>query len=147
MRTALTILVLVLAVLACGCTSKAPAATPATQTVSVNTAIPDMTGVWEGPSDGYAQHGFNYFPNTIFNVTAQKGRVFIGNKEYPRADGKTYYENFTGIVTANSEVYVTDSEAGISLGKLTGPDSMELNYLEEGADTKALIMQLSRKKS
>ncbi|MFA4876391.1 MAG: hypothetical protein WC586_03185 [Methanoregula sp.] len=159
MRIALTILVIVLAVLASGCTTPAPAATTpaaattptatlAPQPVSANTAIPNMVGLWKGTGTGYTTaDDFYYYPTSNFNITKQKGQAFVGRKEYPRSDGKTYYENFSGIVTMNGEVYEADSMGGFSIGRMTGPDSMELNYLEEGPDTKALVLTLTRQKS
>jgi hypothetical protein len=150
MRTTLTILLLVAAlILASGCTSATPSATPATaspapQPVATNTAIPGMTGVWQGPVDGYAQHVFAHYPNMVFNITTQQGQVFVGKKEYLKADGKTYYENFTGIVTSSGEIYTADEQGGVHFGKLTGPGAIVLYYLEEGSDTKALVLQLTR---
>jgi hypothetical protein len=153
MRTAFTILMLVLALLlASGCTSQAPAATtpsvsPVPGAVTANTQIPDMIGLWVGTGTGYTvPDGFYYYPTTTFNISVQKGQIFTGRKEYPKLDGKTYYENFSGIVTMNGEIYEADSEAGFSIGKLTAPDSLELNYLEDGKDTKAIIMHLTRQK-
>ena len=157
MRNAFTILVLVLAVLVSGCTSQAPAATPPAvspaatpatySAVPTNTGIPDMTGLWEGTADGYTtRDGFTHFPTTIFNITNQKGQVFIGQKEYPRTDGKTYKENLTGVISVNGDFYQADGVGGFSMGKLTGPDSLELTYLEEGADTKAIVIHLTRQK-
>ncbi|WP_321507502.1 hypothetical protein [uncultured Methanoregula sp.] len=154
MKTAFTILaVLVLAVLICGCTNTAPAATPppvspTTQPVSATSAIPDMMGLWKGTGTGYTTtDNFYDYPVSIFNITKQKGQIFTGRKEYPKSDGKTYYENFSGIVTPDGRVYESDSIGGFALGKLTGPDSLELNYLEDGPDAKAIILTLSRQKS
>ena len=152
MKTVLTILLVILAVLVSGCTTTAPvttplAATPTPLSVSTNAVIPDMTGLWIGTGTGYTTtDDFYYYPKTIFNISKQKGQVFVGRKEYPRSDGKTYYENFSGIVTMNGEVYEADSIGGIGLGRLTSPNTMELNYLEEGFDTKAIILTLSRQK-
>lgn len=144
MKTAFAILVFILAVLACGCTAQAPAASPA---VTANTAIPDMTGIWSGTSTGHTQlEGFIYYPTTTFNISVQKGQVFAGQKEYPRMDGKTHYENFSGFVTRNGEIYEADNLGGIAIGTLTGPDTMELNYVEEGPDAKAIIIRLTRQK-
>jgi hypothetical protein len=153
MKTVLTILLVILAVIISGCTSQAPAATPTVtsptpQSVSTNTAIPDMTGLWKGTGTGFTTlDDFTYFPMATFNISKQKGQIFTGRKEYPRTDGKTYYENFVGMVTMNGEIYEADSLGGFSIGKLTGPNSMELNYIEEGNDTKAIIITLSRQKS
>ena len=152
MKTILTIILVILAVLISGCTTTAPTITPLTttsspQSVSTNAVIPDVTGLWIGTGTGYTTiDDFYYYPKNIFNISKQKGQVFVGRKEYPRSDGKTYYENFSGIVTMNGEVYEADSNGGFSLGRLTSPNTMELNYLEEGADTKAIIITLSRQK-
>ena len=153
MKTAFTIMVvLVLAVLISGCTNPAPAATPlpvspTIQPVSANTVVPDVTGLWKGTGTGYTTiDDFAYFPNVIYNISKQKGQIFTGKKEYPKTDGKTYYENFAGLVTTNGEIYEVANMGGIAIGKLTGPDSMEINYLEEGADTSAIIVTLSRQK-
>lgn len=153
MKTALTILLVILAVLAAGCTTQAPAATPpaatpAPQSVPTNTVIPDMTGLWKGTGTGYTTlDDFTYYPTATFNISKQKGHIFTGRKEYPRTDGKTYYENFSGMVSMNGDVYEADSLGGFSIGKLTGPNTMELYYLEEGNDTKAIIITLSRQNS
>jgi hypothetical protein len=149
MRFGLAIFLLVAAlVIACGCTSTPPPATPAAVTPAplpsaTNTAIPGMTGVWQGTADGYSQHVFGHYP-VIFNITEQQGQVFTGRKEYPKADGMTYYENLTGIVTPSGDIYGADELGGIEFGKLTGPGAMVLHYIEEGSDTKAMVLSLTR---
>lgn len=146
MKAALAVLfIIVLAVLACGCTVS-PSDKPAVTKSSVlNATAPDLTGVWKGTSVGYiVKEGFQSYSNTVFNITEQKGQVFIGKKEYQTKDGKIWYEDFTGLVTADGEFLQTDSDKGFSLGKLTGPDTLELRYLEEGNNTKALISYLTR---
>ncbi len=146
MKIALTILVvIILAVLVCGCTTQVQQAPPVPPTAPANTAIPDVTGVWKGPSVGYiVNEGWINYPTTTFNITTQKGQVFIGKKEYESLDGKMYYETFTGLVTPNGEFYQIDSIKGFSIGKLTTPDTLELNYLEEGNNTKTVISHLTR---
>jgi hypothetical protein len=146
MKIALTILVvIILAVLACGCTTQGPSAAPVPTTTPTSTAIPDVTGVWKGPAVGYiVNEGWISYPTTTFNITTQKGQVFIGRKEYESLGGKMYYENFTGMVTTNGEFFQADSMKGFSMGKLTTPDTLELHYLEEGNNTKAVIMHLTR---
>ena len=148
MKIALSIVIIIaFAILACGCTTQAPATTQATAspTVSTNGNIPDMTGVWQGAGDGYTTNdGFTHYPAATFNITAQKGQIFIGKKEYPRNDGNTYYENFSGIITTNGEFYEADSIGGFSFGRLTTPNTLEIHYLEEGNDTKALVAHLTR---
>lgn len=146
MKIALTILVIfILSVIAGGCTTQVPEKSPTSQLAPLNVTIPDLTGVWKGTSTGYiVNEGFIQYPTTTFNITGQKGQVFIGRKEYESIDGKMNYENFAGIVTTNGEFYQTDSVKGFSLGRLTAPDSLELIYLEEGNNTKAIVTNLTR---
>jgi hypothetical protein len=142
------LMIFIVAVLASGCTTQAPATTQVTAspTASTNVNIPDMTGVWKGTGDGYTTNdGFTHYPAATLNITAQKGQIFIGKKEYPRIDGKTYYENFSGIITTNGEFYEADSIGGFAIGKLITPNSLEMNYLEEGNDTKALVAHFTRR--
>jgi hypothetical protein len=137
----------------CGCTTLAPTAVPGTKpgtsiVVPVEKTIPNLIGVGSGNATGHTKvQGFaNHLPVT-FNVSAQKGQAFSGRKEYLRSDGKTYYENFSGFITPTGEIYESDEVRGFSIGRLTGPDSMDLNYLEDGPDTKAYFFSLIRQKS
>lgn len=146
MKAALMVLcILVLAVLACGCTVS-PSDKPAvTKSAALNATAPDLTGVWKGTTVGYTvNEGFNSYTGTVFNITEQKGQIVIGKKEYRTKDGKVWYESFTGLVTPEGEFLQADSDKGFSIGKLTGPDSLELKYLEEGNNTKAMISYLTR---
>ena len=133
-----------------GSTSAAPVATTAVTTAATtNAAIPDLTGIWSGTTIGHTnKEGFVEYSTTLYNFTAQKGQAFTGAKEYPRVDGKTYHENFSGVITSSGDIYIADHElGGIIVGKLTGPSTMELRYLEDGVDAKAFIIQLTRQKN
>lgn len=145
-------------VLCAGCTSTTqsasgtsiPAATPPTTSpaVTANTVIPDVTGIWSLNATGHTKvEGFVPSLPGLWNISAQQGHGFSGRKEYLRNDGKTYYENFSGIITLTGEVYESDSAAGFGIGRLTSPDSMEIYYLEDGPDTKAYIISLTRHKT
>lgn len=153
MKIAVTLLLIVLAVLACGCTAQAPAAAPqaapaASPTVQAYTSTPDLVGRWVGTSVGHAQNsGFWEWPATVFNITVQKGQAFYGAKEYTNKDGKIYYENFSGVITPKGELYMADNMKGKTFGTLTGPDTLELVNIEDGADTKAYYMLLTRQKN
>ena len=136
-----------------GCTSQpapAPAAPVAQQAAAISTAIPDLTGIWTGTTVGHTKmEGFVEYNVTAtrYNITTQKGRAFTGQKDYTRKDGKTYNEGFSGIVTRNNEIFMGDHGTGYIEGRLNGSDSMELYYIDEGSDAKALIIQLNRQKS
>jgi hypothetical protein len=134
-----------------GCTSTgssgaAPVVTPA---IITNSATPDITGIWSGTAVGHTRtEGFVEYPTTLYNISMQKGQAFTGAKEYPRMDGKTHYENFSGVITRSGDIYIADHElGGIIIGKLTGSGTMDLHYIEDGADAKAFIIQMTRQKS
>ncbi|MHB8163592.1 MAG: hypothetical protein ACYDDV_04475 [Methanoregula sp.] len=150
MKIAFTILVLILAVLACGCTATAPAtpaASAATPAVTATTTIPGVTGIWTGTTVGHSQlEGFREHTSAVYNISAQQGHAFAGTKEYVRADGNKYTENFSGTVSSRGEIFMGDNMGGIADGMMTGTDSMELGYAEDGPDTKAYLLILSRQK-
>lgn len=151
MRGTILLVALVVAVsaaFAAGCAQ--PVATPqttaTTAAVAATGAVPNLTGVWTGTWCGAMQkEGFATRHVTVF-ITAQQGEAFMGYKEYVRATGNVS-ENLTGIVRADGSVYESDSDVGTARGTLTGPNAMELVYLEDGADTKALILRLTRQGS
>jgi hypothetical protein len=153
MRTVFAIIVVILAVLAGGCTVQSPAtatpASPATPTAAVTTtAIPDVIGIWTGMTYGHSQdEGFRQHDKSRYNISKQTGYAFLGSKEYIREDGKTYYENFSGVVSDSGEIYMADNPKGYSSGKLTGPDTMELYYVEDGPGAKAYLSRFTRQKS
>ncbi len=62
-------------------------------------------------------------------------------------DGVNYTESFSGFISKDEDIFESDSVGGIAMGKLTDPDSMELNYVEEGTDQKVLMISLTRQKS
>jgi hypothetical protein len=146
MKTALTILMIVLAVLATGCTSQAPAAPAATP--AVTTGTPDLVGIWTGTTVGHSKiEGFRDHATPRFNISEQKGQAFSGTKEYTRGDGKVYTEKFSGVISGNNELSFADHGLGITLGRMTGTNAMELRYIEDGPDAKAYIILLTKQKN
>ncbi len=139
-------------ILCAGCTT-APVST--TQSIPVTslaatktTTIPDVTGLWTGMTYGHSQtEGFRQHDRSRYNISAQKGYAFSGTKEYIRGDGKIYYENFSGVVSNSGEISLADNPKGYSFGKLTGPDTMELHYVEDSSEAKAFISMFARQKS
>ena len=150
MKIAITILLVILAVLASGCTSQAPAATAApvaTPAEITTAATPVLTGIWTGTTVGHAKiEGFRQHSTPVFNISEQKGQAFAGSKEYTRADGRVYSEKFSGVISRNNDISIADHSNGITIGKLTGPDTVELRYIEDGPDAKAYIILLNRQK-
>ena len=97
---------------------------------------------------GHSQtEGFRQHDRSRYNISAQKGYAFSGSKEYIRGDGKIYYENFSGVVSNSGEISLADNPRGYSFGKLTGPDTMELLYVDDGSEAKAYLSLFTRQKS
>jgi len=153
MKIALSILIIILAVFACGCTTTAPVATPTatqgvTPVVTTNMVIPNLTGTWTGTTIGHTEaEGFREHNTPQFIITAQKGQAFTGNKTYTRADGKVYPESFSGVISSDGKIYIADHNSGLTIGDLSGPDKMELKYIEDGDDAQAFIILLTRQKT
>lgn len=146
MKIAGTILIIILAVLTCGCTT-APQTTPAV-TSNATPAITNLTGIWTGTAVGHTEvDGFRETGMPRFNITEQRGSAFAGKKEYTLADGKVRYENMSGIITTDSQVSIVDHESGVTSGEMTGPDTMELRFLDDGENAKAFLILLNRQKS
>lgn len=113
-----------------------------------NGSIPNIIGRWTGLTTGHIQgSGFYSHNNAIFNITEQQGYAFAGNKEYIRPDKKTYYENFSGAISPGGEMIFADTTKGYSMGRMTGPDSIELLTGQDGTDARAFIQIFSREKN
>jgi hypothetical protein len=155
MKIALTILVIVLAVLACGCTSTAPA-TPAAEPAAVTPAVtpaapaatPDLVGTWSGSSYGHINaKGWVDAGAPSFEITDQRGLAFTGTKQYTDLDGVTRTEAFSGVITKHGEIFIAEKDTGVIIGDLVGPDTMELAYIDDGDKAKALVYILERQKN
>lgn len=153
MKIAVIFLFIIIGVLACGCMATAPpAALPEAPRDSVsegpsNTSIPNLTGRWTGLTAGHVQSsGFFSHYNGTYTITDQQGYAFAGHKEYIKPDGHTYYENFSGAISPHGELIISDSEKGYSIGRLTGPDSIELLYGEDSPTARAFIQIFTRQK-
>lgn len=136
-----------------GCTGTIPASsvnsvistTPPVTATTVPAATPDIVGMWTGTMTGHTSlEGFRETDRPKFNITAQKGSAFTGDKEYMRADGKMYYENLSGVISHDGKIFMADHDAGIISGEFIGPDEIELRYLQDGTDAKAFIIRLTR---
>ncbi|MCK9580390.1 MAG: hypothetical protein M0Q92_08055 [Methanoregula sp.] len=150
MKTALTLLVIVLAVLACGCTATAPqTTTAATATPAVSApAIPDLVGTWTGPMTGYDEGiGFSDYPGmTIkFIVTEQKDRIFTGTIEFTNPDGSMSLTGFAGAISPDGKTLtITEKNSGYTTGRVISEDEIELTYLHDASPFSASIDTLKR---
>lgn len=141
MKIALTILIIiVVAVLATGCTSTpAPVTplqtTPASPAVPQSPVIPNITGAWMGPMQGYEQGtGFTDYRNqtmTMF-VTGQQGRIFSGHYAWV-SNGTTVDEGFAGVIGPDGTTLSTAEESGgYSSGVLSPGNVLELTWHQAG---------------
>jgi len=150
MKITLTILiVLILAVLACGCTAITPSTTQSATLpqVSYNTAIPNLTGTWTGTMQGYEQNtGFSDYPNqtmTVF-VTGQQGRILSGHYIWT-SNGTVVTEGFAGVIGADGRTLTTAEEnEGYSSGSILSGNEIELIWHHAGADYSVAIDSLKR---
>jgi len=150
MKITLTILiVIILAVLACGCTTITP---PTTQSaalppVSHNTAIPNITGTWTGPMQGYEQNtGFSDYNNQTMTmiVTGQQGRIFSGHYIWA-SNGTVVTEGFAGVIGADGRTLSTaEEDEGYSSGIMLSGNEIELTWHHAGAQYGVAIDSLTK---
>ena len=142
MKTALTLLVIILAVLACGCT----AASPSAPAVSVQ-AIPNLTGTWAGTMYGYDEStGFTDYHNEPISmvVTGQQDRIFAGHFSF-MFNGTAYTVPFAGVVGRNGKTFtLTEKDNGYTFGEMIAENEIELTYLHDKKPFSASIDSLKR---
>lgn len=139
---------IVVAVFACGCTATSTgenteAAISAPESEFV---IPDITGTWTGDVSGHTKlGGFGNFNHPTFIIAEQDGSAFYGYKEVIQSwDGQPHTENFSGVITNDGEIYISDHDIGFFIGQILSPDQIELVYMEDQDEPKALLITLSR---
>jgi hypothetical protein len=139
MKIAWTILiVIILALLACGCTTQTPAATPVTASpaISTNADIPDLTGTWivksEGgsvlKSDTPGQYSHFVNPSGTLSakwvITNQTGRVVHGSF----SSGTGNNESAIGVISMdNKNLYIADMDGFLDL-QIINDNLMTLVY-------------------
>jgi hypothetical protein len=150
MKTALTILiVIVVAVLATGCTTTAPVVTQVTTSpvVSQSPVIPNITGTWVGPMQGYEQGtGFTDYRNATMTmiVTGQQGRIFSGHYVW-LINGTKTDEGFAGVIGPDGTTLSTAEENdGYSTGILTPGNGLDLTWHHAGSQYGVAIDSLKK---
>jgi hypothetical protein len=155
MKTAYLILVIVFAVLACGCTSAtSPASSvPVTTTphpdpgpnlYTIPHAIPNLLGNWTGPARGYFE-GIGYqetgLATMTMSVTFQKDRVFAGSMLIPYRNGTVRTDKFAGIIAHDGETLrIVEFETNEhNDGWILSENEIELVFMDVG-DPEAIII-------
>jgi hypothetical protein len=137
MKSAFAILVIILAILSCGCTASAPATAPVVTPAPVTAlVIPDLKGTWTGPMQGYDQStGFSDYPSlgVKMTITEQKGRIFAGDVVFT-SNGTESKSGFAGTIGRDGRTLTIAEEAGgYCTGTVLGADEIELIYMEDGS--------------
>jgi hypothetical protein len=144
MKTAFALLVIIITVLACGCTAAAPAVTPVPTTIP---AIPSLVGTWTGPMQGYDEgSGFSNYPNLTLamTITEQHGRIFAGDMVFS-SNGTEVRSGFAGAIGRDGRTLsITEQDDGYCSGELTGPDEMDLTYVQAGSPYSVAIDSFRR---
>jgi hypothetical protein len=152
MKNAFTILIIVLAVLSCGCTAAGPAgtATPAVAVTSEQTpvpALPDLTGTWTGPMAGYDEKlGFTDYPGIAMslNVTEQQGRLFSGHLVFI-SNGTRETQPVAGVIARDGRAFsLVEQGSGYSTGIVLAKDEIELTYMFDGPPYSVAVDTLKR---
>ena len=133
MKIAFTILLLVLAVLASGCTTATPSGSPVQTPV---TTLPNLTGNWTGPMKGYDEReGFTDHPylTAVLTVSEQHGRVFSGFITF-RSNSTESTDEFAGVIGRdNRTLTIAEHGGGYCTGEVLSPDEIELIYMQDGS--------------
>jgi len=151
MKLALTAIVLVLAVLASGCTSAAPssqtpaAATPAAVSLTPPATTPDLAGTWTGTMLGYEEGtGFTDYNNLTITmvVTEQKGRLFAGHLTF---GNQTETLAIAGVISRDGRTFaLVENVNGYTTGEFTGTDTIELTHVDDADPYSVALDTLKR---
>lgn len=136
MKTALTLLGIILAVLACGCMAAGPAPEPAAPPVQTTAAIPNLTGTWTGPMLGYDERsGFTDYPflTVVITIAEQHGRLFAGDILFT-VNGTQKKSGIAGAIGRDGRTLtITEQDGGYCTGEVLAPDEIELIYMQDGS--------------
>ncbi len=150
-----SLLVIILTVLTCGCLSgPTPAQTaPLTATphpdpgpglYTTPHAVPNLLGNWTGPARGYFE-GVGYqdtgLATMTMSVTFQKDRVFAGSMLIPYRNGTFRMDKFAGVIAHDGETLrIVEFETNEhNDGWILSEDEIELIFIDVG-DPEAIIV-------
>lgn len=142
MKISLTLMIIILAVLACGCTATAPSSqttpaaipslAPPVPATPVALATPNLTGTWTGTMLGYEEGvGFTNYDNLAITmvVTEQKGRLFSGHLTF---GNRTETLAMAGVISRDGRTFaLVENVNGYTTGEIIGGDTMELTHVDD----------------
>jgi hypothetical protein len=133
MKTAGLLLLLIIAVLAGGCAAAPPAVPPLQETTP---AIPNLTGTWTGPMQGYDQgSGFSDYPDLAVSmvISEQHGRIFAGTFVFT-TNGTETVSGFAGAIGRDGRTFTIAEElGGYCTGEVLAANEIEMIYVEDGS--------------
>ncbi|MHB8163512.1 MAG: hypothetical protein ACYDDV_04075 [Methanoregula sp.] len=145
MKIAIVILLVMLAALACGCTSTAPTAVPTTATPAAATT-PDLVGTWTGQMQGYEERiGYTDYNKMSVNmvVTEQHGRLFSGYLTFGVNSTDTL--PMAGVISRDGKTFaMVENINGYTTGELTGTDTMEMTHIDDADPYSAALDTLKK---
>jgi hypothetical protein len=129
--------ILILAVLACGCTTTNAQNTVAAATPDIpNLVVPNIIGNWTGTMKGY-DYGTGFSDYAGYTMTLavieQQDRVFSGEVSFTAPNGTPVWgvTPFAGVIGRDGrEITIIENEGGYSFGSLVAPGEMELIYAD-----------------
>ena len=133
MKTVLMVILFVLIVFACGCTTTssgtAPTATPAP--AATLSAIPNMIGNWTGTANGYTEGiGYSNYQNGTITmvVTRQQDRIFSGTLVFS-LNGTTSSVPFAAAIDRDGRTFQeVEKDNGYSTGQIVSDNEIEMIY-------------------
>ncbi len=142
MKTVVVLLVIIFAVLACGCTSTAPPvpAAPAA-------ATPDLKGTWTGTMLGYEEGtgftDYNRAPMSMV-VTEQQGRLFAGHLLVTFNSTKLTIP-IAGVIGRDGRTFaLVENVNGYTTGEIVGSDTIELTHVDDARPYSVALDTLKR---
>jgi len=147
MKIAISILLVILAVIACGCTaqSPAPAEVPVAATPAA-AATPNLIGTWTGQMQGYEERiGYTDYGKMSITmiVTEQHGRLFSGHLTF--GVNSTTTLPMAGVISRDGKTFaMVENANGYTTGELTGTDTMEMTHIDDADPYSAALDTLRR---
>ena len=137
MKAACILLLIVVAVLASGCTTAAPATPPVPPaTTAATPAIPDISGTWTGPMQGYEEGtGYTDYPAVTMAmvVSEQHGRIFSGSFLCTPSNGTVIKSEFAGVIARDGRLLdIVEKGGGYCTGEVVAKNEIELKYMYDG---------------
>jgi hypothetical protein len=151
MKIVFTILLVILAVLACGCTSTSPSApaTPAAGTTpaAASPATPSLIGMWNGTILGYDEGtGYTDYGNVPMSmiVTEQQGRLFSGNLTF-NFNGTESTVPMAGVMGRDGRTFaIVENNNGYTTGEIIGGSEIQLTHLDDSQPISVALDSLKK---